>query len=132
LGQISLFLAKEGNAWLSKQGRGDHGWEEIPYWMKDHLGLVGKMHRSPVKSDEPTETVTLIPMGAARLRISALPVIGEGRSAHQWLEAPPAPPGPTIIQDGVKVNCSHCIDRDTVAALNDKRLPKNSNTLNHR
>jgi hypothetical protein len=29
----------------------------------------------PVQSSEPVETVTLIPMGAARLRISAFPVI---------------------------------------------------------
>ena len=36
----------------------------------------------PVKSAEPVETVTLIPMGAARLRIASFPVIGEGPDAH--------------------------------------------------
>jgi hypothetical protein len=40
---------------------------------------------SPVASDEPVETITLIPMGCARLRISAFPVIGEGPEAHPWV-----------------------------------------------
>jgi hypothetical protein len=51
--------------------------KKIAAWKQDSLGLVGKLQPSPVKSDEPIETVTLIPMGAARLRISAFPVIGE-------------------------------------------------------
>ena len=42
----------------------------IPNWTLDAHGLVGPMQDSPVLSDEPTETVTLIPMGAARLRIT--------------------------------------------------------------
>ncbi len=46
------------------------------------------MQQSPVKSSEPVETVTLIPMGCARLRISAFPVIGEGPDAQPWPEAP--------------------------------------------
>ena len=48
------------------------------------VGLVGKLQPSPVKSDQPVETVTLIPMGAARLRLTAFPVIGKGNDAHQW------------------------------------------------
>ena len=36
LGEISRFLKKEGNAWLSQEGRGDHGWEEVPYWLKGY------------------------------------------------------------------------------------------------
>lgn len=34
LTEISRFLVKEGNAWLSEAGEGDHGWEEPPYWLK--------------------------------------------------------------------------------------------------
>jgi len=34
LTEISRFLVKEGNAWLSPTGEGDHGWEEPPYWLK--------------------------------------------------------------------------------------------------
>jgi DUF1680 family protein len=37
LTQISKFLKKDGNAWLSPTGEGDHGWEEVPYWLKGFL-----------------------------------------------------------------------------------------------
>jgi hypothetical protein len=57
---------------------------KIPAWQQDSLGLVAKLQPSPVKSSEPVETVTLIPMGAARLRITAFPVIGNGPDAHEW------------------------------------------------
>ena len=58
--------------------------KKIPAWKIDSPGLAGKLQDSPVKSDEPTETVTLIPMGAARLRTAAFPQIGEGASTHEW------------------------------------------------
>src|SRR5262249_19189905 len=48
---------------------------KIPAWKQDDLGLVGKLPLSPVKSDEPIQNITLIPMGAARLRITAFPVL---------------------------------------------------------
>lgn len=47
----------------------------IPSWTLDEHGLCGALPDSPVKSDQPLETVTLIPMGAARLRVSAFPVV---------------------------------------------------------
>ncbi len=34
LTEISQFLKKENNAWLSPTGRGERGWEEVPYWLK--------------------------------------------------------------------------------------------------
>jgi hypothetical protein len=58
--------------------------KKIPAWKTDQTGLIGLLQDSPVKSSEPTETVTLIPMGAARLRISTFPVIGEGSDAREW------------------------------------------------
>jgi len=48
---------------------------KIPEWQQDSLGLVGLLKQSPVKTSEPVETVTLIPMGCARLRISSFPVV---------------------------------------------------------
>lgn len=39
LGEISAWLAKKNNAWLSKDGSGDHGWEEVPYWLKGYANL---------------------------------------------------------------------------------------------
>ncbi len=32
LGEISAWLEKDNNAWLTTGG--DHGWEEVPYWLK--------------------------------------------------------------------------------------------------
>src|SRR5262249_40843838 len=57
---------------------------KIPGWTLDKDGLAGKLRPSPVRSDEPEETITLIPMGAARLRISAFPTIGSGPDANDW------------------------------------------------
>ena len=34
LGNISAWLQKTDNAWLSKEGSGKWGWEEVPYWLK--------------------------------------------------------------------------------------------------
>ena len=91
--------------------------KKISGWQKDHLGLVGKLEPSPVKSDQPTETITLIPMGCARLRISSFPTIGEGPDAHEWSQ-PPMP---------LPATASHCWENDTVNALSDRLLPQNSN-----
>ncbi len=39
LGDISAWLEKENNAWYSGNGKGDHGWEEVPYWLKGYGNL---------------------------------------------------------------------------------------------
>lgn len=52
--------------------------KKIPGWCKDAKNLIGLLPQSPVYSSEPAETVTLIPMGATRLRISAFPTIDMG------------------------------------------------------
>lgn len=38
LGEISAWLAKKNNAWLTNGG--DHGWEEVPYWLKGYGNLA--------------------------------------------------------------------------------------------
>jgi len=42
LGKISAWLAKTDNAWLSRDGKGKWGWEEVPYWLKGyaHIGYL--------------------------------------------------------------------------------------------
>jgi hypothetical protein len=90
----------------------------IPEWQMDHLGLVGTLHPSPVKSDQPAQTITLIPMGAARLRIASFPVIGKGPEARPW---------PAALKLPYKPSASHCAEADTLAALADGVLPNNSN-----
>lgn len=38
LDEISAWLDKENNAWLTSGG--DHGWEEVPYWLKGYSDLA--------------------------------------------------------------------------------------------
>src|SRR5579863_5968824 len=44
LGTISAWLDKNNNAWFNGNGKGDHGWEEVPYWLKGYgdLGYILK------------------------------------------------------------------------------------------
>jgi hypothetical protein len=93
--------------------------QKIPAWQEDRLGLVGLLQPSPVRSEEPEEIVTLIPMGAARLRISSFPTIGSGPDAHEWV--PPQKPC------AWKATASHCHDGDTTDALCDGISPSASN-----
>jgi hypothetical protein len=46
----------------------------IPVWTLAH-NCAGPLPRSPVKSDQPDQDITLIPMGCARLRVSVFPTI---------------------------------------------------------
>ena len=64
---------------------------KIPQWRLDNLDLVGELQESPALSTEPIETVTLIPMGSARLRISAFPTVNTDSSAQEWAITPPFP-----------------------------------------
>jgi len=54
------------------------GARRIPGWKLDQHGLVAVLPPSPVRSREPLEEVILVPMGCARLRISAFPVVNTG------------------------------------------------------
>ena len=38
LNEISAWLEKNNNAWLTTQGY--HGWEEVPYWLKGYGNLA--------------------------------------------------------------------------------------------
>ncbi|MBN2841914.1 MAG: glycoside hydrolase family 127 protein [Sedimentisphaerales bacterium] len=86
--------------------------KRIPQWTIDRYGLCGILQDSPVVSDEPVETITLIPMGAARLRISAFPVIGEGPDANVWVK-----------EEIPSVRCSSCYEKDDPMAVKDGLVP---------
>ncbi|MFT3750641.1 MAG: hypothetical protein QM768_20180 [Agriterribacter sp.] len=47
----------------------------IPEWTLDKYGLCDTLPQSPVKVTTKTDDIELIPMGAARLRISSFPVV---------------------------------------------------------
>ena len=92
----------------------------IPAWQQEATGIVGKLQRSPVKSDEPLETVTLIPMGCTRLRITMFPVIGSGPDATSWK------PDPTAWPTQVHIYHSHIAEGEITDGLKGKVAPKNS------
>ena len=92
--------------------------KRIPGWTLDRHGLVAVLRESPIASSEPVETVSLIPMGCARLRIASFPVIGEGPGASPW---------PVPTETAPRHTASHCFESDTVDALSDGSNPSSSN-----
>lgn len=56
----------------------------IPEWRIEDNQTVAPLQQSPIKSTEPEEVVSLVPLGCARQRISCLPVIGDGPGARAW------------------------------------------------
>jgi hypothetical protein len=81
----------------------------IPEWQQEPNGLIGEVQPGPVRSQQPVEEVTLIPMGCARLRVSAIPEIGEGANAKTWSASFPIvlasvstwQEPPTAVNDGL-------------------------------
>ena len=91
----------------------------IPNWTLDARGLVREVIPGPVRSSEPIKTVTLVPMGAARLRISAFPRVSNGPDGKDW-------PAPADGKPKFAATASHCWEKDSVAALSDGLLPGRS------
>ena len=89
---------------------------KIPEWQMDERNMVGRLQPCPALSTEPIEEITLIPMGAARLRIACIPTVTAGPEGHRW-KAPST----------WKLSASHCFEADSLSALNDGLEPKNSN-----
>ncbi len=87
--------------------------KRIPNWTENAFGVVDKLQPSPIRSDAAVETVTMVPMGCARLRLSALPAIGDGPDAKPW-----TPYGEPIS--------SWSEDPGILKALGDPREPKSS------
>ena len=85
----------------------------IPEWTLDSLGCVGLVQPNPAYSTQAEQTVTLVPMGAARLRISAFPTVSTNSTATVWV----TPYHPSA---------SYCNSGDSVQAMCDGLLPANS------
>ncbi|MFI6937069.1 RICIN domain-containing protein [Streptomyces sp. NPDC050287] len=59
----------------------------IEAWTSDSQHVVNPLQQSPARSTAPVGDVTLIPMGAARLRITAFPTASP--DGHAWVPEPP-------------------------------------------
>ncbi len=62
--------------------------KRIPEWKASIKNTVDSVREGPVKSDAPMETIEMIPMGCAHLRMSVLPVISESKDAREWNDIP--------------------------------------------
>ncbi|HEY6737564.1 MAG TPA: beta-L-arabinofuranosidase domain-containing protein [Actinopolymorphaceae bacterium] len=81
-------------------------------WTADPQGVVRELQDSPARTETPVEEVRLVPMGAARLRITSFPVAGTGPDAHEW----------TLPE--VVASASHA--EGSLLALDDGRWPSSS------
>ncbi len=92
----------------------------IPEWDVDLTGLCAPLQDSPVYSDAPDERITLIPMGAALLRISAFPEVQADRNLPRWQSI-------SNVSLKYRPSASHCFESDTVNAMADGLEPCASN-----
>jgi hypothetical protein len=83
----------------------------IPQWETDSENVVGLLQPSPAQTTSALETVTLIPMGAARLRITAFPQATT--TGTPWKRR-------------TRITASHVFDGDSLEAADDGRLPSSS------
>jgi hypothetical protein len=49
LGTVSAWLEKQNNQWLSDSG--DHGWEEVPYWLRGYSSLAYILDDEEMKAE---------------------------------------------------------------------------------
>ncbi|MEV5960174.1 beta-L-arabinofuranosidase domain-containing protein [Kribbella sp. NPDC051952] len=83
----------------------------IPEWETDTEDVVRQLQPSPARSVEPVETVTLIPMGAARLRIASFPQVSP--DGTEWIRR-------------TRITASHVNTGDSLEAVDDGRIPASS------
>ncbi len=88
----------------------------IPGWGQESNGMVEEVQQGPIRSDQPPVQITLIPMGAARLRISAFPLIGNGPGSHTW----------TAEDRSVTFQCSHLFENDSPLSFSHPLSPAKS------
>lgn len=90
---------------------------QVPGWVADSQGIVRPLQQSPARSTAPLQNVSLVPMGAARLRISSFPTVSSSPTALDWtLDVPKLP----------LYEASASFSHDDIEALTDGIEPKNS------
>jgi hypothetical protein len=68
---------------------------KIDGWQLDYRNLIGPLQKSPARTNAPDESLTLVPMGTARLRITAFPVVRADGRGTEWV--PPHRPRPILF-----------------------------------
>ncbi|MEV7655991.1 RICIN domain-containing protein [Streptomyces anulatus] len=85
----------------------------IPEWTADDEHVVAPLQPSPARSTEPVEEVTLVPMGAARLRITSFPTVApdaEPWLADRWYRIANRHSGKVLGVDGMSTaNSAHVV-----------------------
>ncbi|MFJ9624372.1 RICIN domain-containing protein [Streptomyces sp. NPDC101181] len=85
----------------------------LPEWTADDEHVVAPLQPSPARSTEPVEEVTLVPMGAARLRITSFPVVApdaEPWRADRWYRIANRHSGKVLAVDGMSTaNSAHVV-----------------------
>ena len=84
--------------------------QQIPNWQADDQDIVTTLQQSPVLADTPATQVTLIPMGAARLRVTAFPATAPTGTAWAsqgaWFRLRNANSGKVMGVDGMSTGDS--------------------------
>lgn len=84
--------------------------QQIIEWRADDQNIVSTLQQSPVLDDAPTASVTLIPMGAARLRITSFPTTAAAGAAWAgagaWFRLRNANSGKVMGVDGMSTGDS--------------------------
>ncbi len=106
------FALGDAPLWLETKGK------RVPEWKLDENGLVQKLQASPVATKSPTENIRLVPLGAARLRVSAFPVAASTPSEGVRWTVPPVP---------LQARASH--RGGSLSALTDGLEPRSSAEL---
>ncbi|MEQ1935528.1 MAG: beta-L-arabinofuranosidase domain-containing protein, partial [Fimbriimonadaceae bacterium] len=91
---------------------------QIPEWGMDIYGLVSPLQKMPALSTSPLKKVTLIPMGAARLRMTVFPTVSAKGTLWKKSRTAATP---------IPATYSHRNWWDTESALSDKLIPSKSN-----
>ena len=99
---------------LETQGR------VIPEWATDMYGLAAPLQQSPAYSIQPPREIELVPMGAARLRVTVFPTVSTDPKAAKWVK-------PRSARKPLPTKWSHRNFFDSEAALSDGLIPAKSN-----
>lgn len=94
---------------------------KIDGWQVDHRNLIAPLQKSPARTSAPEESLTLVPMGTARLRITSFPtVMADGRGT-EWV--PPQKPRPIPFS----ISYSYINRYEDPEAVADGFEPRSSN-----